>query len=267
MVGINSAIASQTGFYSGYGFAIPITLAKTVMDDIIAHGRVRRAIMGVLINEVTPEDAAAAKLKDIAGVKLGGFNPAEDSPAERAGLQPGDIVVKADGKPVDRVSTLQRIIRSKQPGDVVELEAVRYGDHRNYRVKLIEAPSDERAVAVAARPEPSPENSGRVMARKLGITVEGLSAEFVKSNQIPESKNGVLVREVENGSPARSQVAPGDIIVEVIFPEPRTPVHSAADLQRVLGKLKDGDYIGLMLFRGDGKGGGTTRVVNLRVGN
>jgi serine protease Do len=267
VIGINSAIASQTGFYSGYGFAIPITLAKTVMDDIIAHGRVRRAIMGVLINEVTPEDAAVAKLKDIAGVKLGGFNPPEDSPAERAGLQPGDIVVKADGRPVDRVSTLQRIIRTKQPGDVVELEAVRYGEHRTFRVKLVEAPSDEKAVALAARPEAADETSGRVNVKKLGVTVEALSAEFVKANLIPESKRGLVVREIENGTSAKNQgMLAGDIIVEVIFPEPKTPIRGAADLQKALGRVRDGEIVGLMLFRGDGKGGGNTRVVNVRVG-
>ena len=70
VVGINSAIASRTGTYTGYGFAIPITLAKTVMDDIIAHGRVRRAIMGASMNEVTAEDAAVNNLKEIAGAQI-----------------------------------------------------------------------------------------------------------------------------------------------------------------------------------------------------
>src|SRR3990170_3550300 len=107
VIGINSAIASETGFYSGYGFAIPITLAKTVMDDIVAHGRVRRAILGITINEVNAEDAAVAGLKQIAGAKVGGFN-GENSPARKAGLEPGDIIVRIDGKDVDRGSTLQR---------------------------------------------------------------------------------------------------------------------------------------------------------------
>ncbi|MBA4072395.1 MAG: serine peptidase, partial [Gemmatimonas sp.] len=102
VIGINSAIASQTGFYSGYGFAIPITLAKTVMDDIVAHGRVRRAILGITINEVNAEDAAVAGLKQIAGAKVGGFNGNENSPARRAGLEPGDIIVRVEGKDVDR---------------------------------------------------------------------------------------------------------------------------------------------------------------------
>jgi serine protease Do len=80
VIGVNSAIASQTGFYSGYGFAIPITLAKQVMDDIVEHGRVRRAVIGVSIGPVDAEDAQVAGLKEIAGVKVGGYSGA-DSPA------------------------------------------------------------------------------------------------------------------------------------------------------------------------------------------
>ena len=75
VIGINGAIASPTGFYTGYGFAIPITLAKSVMDDLLAYGRVRRAVLGIGINDVQPEDAAVAGLKTIAGVKVDGFNP------------------------------------------------------------------------------------------------------------------------------------------------------------------------------------------------
>src|ERR671933_1682222 len=91
VIGINSAIASQTGYYSGYGFAIPITLAKDVMSDLIAYGKVRRPVLGVTINDADADDAQAAGLSDIRGVKVEGFNPAEGSPAERAGLEPGDV--------------------------------------------------------------------------------------------------------------------------------------------------------------------------------
>ncbi|MBI1808716.1 MAG: trypsin-like peptidase domain-containing protein, partial [Gemmatimonadetes bacterium] len=147
VIGINSAIASPTGAYAGYCFAIPITLAKTVMDDLIAHGHVRRAILGALIADITQEDAAVAKLPAIAGVKVEDFSPADDSPAKRAGMEPGDIIVAADGKPVDRVSTLQRIIRMHQPGDEMSFEDVRYGTHHTLKVKLAEAPGEATAVA------------------------------------------------------------------------------------------------------------------------
>ena len=155
VIGINSAIASQTGFYSGYGFAIPITLAKTVMDDIIAHGRVRRAIMGISLQEVTAEDAQVNNLKAIAGAKVVNFGTQENGPGEKAGIEPGDIIIKADGKAIDRVSTLQRVVRMHQPGETVELEAVRYGKKESFKVKLIEAPAEEKAIAAnTAAPKP-----------------------------------------------------------------------------------------------------------------
>ena len=140
VIGINSAIASQTGYYSGYGFAIPITLAKQVMDDIVEHGRVRRAVIGVQISPVSPEDASVAGLKDIAGVLVGGYSD-DDSPARAAGLEAGDIIVAADGKPTDRVSTLQRIIRGHEPGETVTVDVMRYGTKKTFRVKLAEAPN------------------------------------------------------------------------------------------------------------------------------
>ena len=148
VIGINSAIASPTGYYSGYGFAIPITLAKGVMDDMIKYGKVRRAVLGIAIGEVDPDDAGAAGLKTIAGVKVGGFQPSDgSSPAEKAGLEAGDIIVGANGKPVDRVSTLQRIVRLHQPGQTVMLDMMRFGAKKTFQVKLTEAPSDEQMAA------------------------------------------------------------------------------------------------------------------------
>ncbi|HLA89353.1 MAG TPA: Do family serine endopeptidase [Gemmatimonadaceae bacterium] len=268
VIGINSAIASGTGFYSGYGFAIPITLAKTVMDDLIAHGSVRRAIMGAGIDEVNAEDAAVNKLKEIAGVKIMAFNPPDDSPAEKAGLEPGDIVLKIDGKPVDRVSALQRQIRAHQPGDVIELDVVRYGERKTFRVKLGKAPTEEQLVASSAR-DRNDENTGSaaVTMKKLGISIEPLTAEVVRANRIPESAQGVRVSAVEFGGPAEGRLGPNDIITEVRFPEPKTPVRSPGDLQRILGKLRDGDIVSLMVSRAvPGQPNRTTAVVNLRVG-
>ena len=154
VIGINSAIASPTGYYSGYGFAIPITLAKSVMDDIIKYGKVRRAVLGIAISEVDPDDAGAAGLKTIEGVKVSGFSPSDGtSPAEKAGLEAGDIIVGADGKPVDRVSTLQRIVRMHQPGQTIALDVVRFGTRKTFSVKLSEAPSEEQIARARQRPE------------------------------------------------------------------------------------------------------------------
>ena len=266
VVGINSAIASETGSYTGYGFAIPITLAKTVMDDLIAHGHVRRAILGASIDEVTAEDAAVSKLKVMAGVKL--VSLTEGSPAEKAGMEAGDIVTKIDGKPVDRVSALQRLIRTHQPGDVVEVHAVRYGEQKDFKVKLAEAPSDEKTVASTEKPSkeivPVAATSD---AKKLGIVLEALTPELIKSTGAAASIQGVMVRSVEHNGPADNKLQQGDIIVGVVFPAPRVAVNSADDLQRILAKMKDGDYIGLQInYTTDPQGTRGTRVVNLRIG-
>lgn len=269
VIGINSAIASPTGTYAGYGFAIPITLAKTVMDDIITHGRVRRAIMGATIGEVSAEDAAVNKLPSISGVKIGSFSPA-DGPAEKAGLESGDIVLKADGKPIDRVSTLQRVIRSHQPGETVQLEGVRYGDKKSFKVKLMEAPSDDKAVVAAARPTENPEAAATATAKKLGFSVEALTATTLKANKLKDSQTGVIVKEVERNAPAFQKLFVSDIITEVTFPEKaRGQVRNAADLMKALGGLKDGDFVGLKVMFPDSRNPGelATRVVNLRVGN
>jgi len=262
VIGINSAIASQTGFYSGYGFAIPVTLAKTVMDDIVAHGRVRRAILGITINDVNAEDAAVAGLKQIEGAKVGGFS-GDDSPSRKAGLEPGDIIVRADGKEVDRVSTLQRLVRLHQPGETIEVEVVRYGERKTFRIKLGEAPAE--AAQVASAGDANPESEGAA-ASKLGISVEAISVEAAKANEIAEQYRGVRVLTVDAAGPAAQKLVRNDIIIKVIRPEPATTIHTVQDLQKVLAKMKDGQYISLLVYAQTQTGGGT-RVVNLRVGS
>src|SRR4051812_5056450 len=118
VIGINTAIISGTGYYAGYGFAIPITLARQVMDDLIKYGKIKRAVVGVTLRDVSPEDAKAAGLPQVGGAKVTGFPESGDSPAKAAGIDVGDVIVAAAGKAVDQVSTLQRIIRGFKPGDV-----------------------------------------------------------------------------------------------------------------------------------------------------
>src|SRR6266498_3460644 len=179
VIGITSAIASQTGFNAGYGFAIPISLAKKVMDDIIAHGKVRVGVLGIQINEVTPEDAAVAGMKEIRGAKVEGFNPPTGSAAERAGLQPGDVIVGADGQPVDRVSTLQRIVRNHAPGENVEIDVMRYGQKKSFRVRLQELEEAPRVAAAGLNPTSgAPATPTGSTNATLGITTQVLPADI-----------------------------------------------------------------------------------------
>jgi len=252
VIGINSMIASETGYYSGYGFAIPISLAKNVADDIISHGRVRRAVLGIQIKDVTAEEAKAAQLSTIAGVTVGDFSTDGNiaSPAKTAGMEPGDVIVAIDGMPVGRVGTLQRIVRMKKPGDVVSVDVMRFGDKKSFRVKLIEAPSEPTVASVTEETRPSDPNvTTGVSAEKLGITVEPLTELFSREGRVPATVKGVRVTDVAVTSGARSKLFPGsDIITEVIYPRPRRAVRTTAELQAALSGMKAGDVITLGVY-------------------
>ncbi len=268
VIGINSAIATRTGYYQGYGFAIPISLAKDVMDDLITHGRIRRAVIGVNINDVQPEDAAAAGLKEIRGVKVGGYSGA-DSPAKKAGLEPGDIIVKADGKPADRVSTLQRIIRSHEPGETVDVVVYRYGQEKTFKIKLAEAPSQGAQVASADDNDSNnntASDSKSMESSRLGISVEAVTPEFARQAKIPAEYRGLRVTDVDMQGNARGRLFPqaGDVIVGVIYPAPRRNITTTKELESAVSGLKDGQSITFLVWSAQQQG---TRVVSIRVGD
>jgi serine protease Do len=266
VIGINSAIASQTGFYAGYGFAIPITLAKSVMEDLIAHGRVRRAVLGIAINEVTPEDAEAAGLKEIRGARVDGFSD-EASPAERAGLEPGDVIIAINAQPVERVAALQRIVRALEPGQKVTVEVMRYGERKTFSVTLAEAPQETQIASTAGAAD---RNDASVSNAKLGISVEPIPVELARQANLDSDARGLLVREVDMDGPANQQLfARTDVIAEVLRPAPRRQVKTVSDLERALSRVRDGEIVSLYVYNIGGRRDGTEpqgRVVNLRVG-
>jgi serine protease Do len=262
VIGINSAIASPTGYNAGYGFAIPITLAKRVMDQLIANGRVRVPALGIGIDDVSPEDAAVAGVKDIRGVLVRNF-PAEDTPAKKAGLQPGDVIITADGQPVDRVSTLQRIVRNHNPGETIEIEAMRYGQRKTFRVTLMEAKTDQE-VASASAPANAP--AGGMLHPALGISVAPVSPEIAAQARLTTPVRGVLVSDVTPGGPADQKLARNDVITEILFPAPRRAVNTPAELQQALSRLKNGDYVSLSVYSLDDRLH-APRIVNLQIGN
>ena len=263
VIGLNSAIMSETGFYAGYGFAIPITLVKAVSEDLIKEGRVRLPVMGVSVAAVTPEDAGINGLTRVAGVKVGAFNPAEGGPAKAAGIEVGDIIVSVDGKPVDRVSQLQRVVRMHDVGETVPVEVVRFGAHKTFRVKL-EDNDKLQQLTEAPKSAAEPITPSNVFSSKLGIAVEPAPAELLSQLKLPAGV-GVRVTEVSQTGPARElRLIPGDIILEILYPTPRRALKSPADLQNALSAMKDGDYLSLLVRQGALDA--TNRVVNLRVG-
>ena len=251
VIGINSAIASETGFYSGYGFAIPINLARTVMNQLITDGKVHRAALGVSIDNVTLNDAAYVGLPEIRGVVVKDI-PSDDSPAKAAGIEPGDIIVAVDGKPVEYVGQLQQVIGFRKPGDLVKVEVARKGGVRkSFQVKL--QPLNDAPQVAAAEDEGDTENAGTpggAAMNRLGISVEPVTPDAAQQLRLPADARGLIVTDVTPGGPAW----------EVLFDDPQRggpdiilsiegkPLRSEADLRKALQSEKPGSIVSLRVF-------------------
>src|SRR2546422_2679936 len=199
-VGINSAIASETGFYSGYGFAIPMNLARTVMDQLVKTGKVERAVMGVAIHDARQEDADAVGLKQISGVVVDSYT-SDDSPARKAGIQPGDVIVAVDGQPVDNTPQLQQRVAFKKPGETVEVTVLRQGgEKKTVTVRLARAPGEaDSEVASASSKSKSDASSKEEM---LGISVEPLTQDDARDVRL----RSVLERGRRSGGDGRFKI-------------------------------------------------------------
>ena len=253
VVGVNSAIASPTGLYAGYGFAVPIDLARKVAEDLIRYGRVRRPAVGISVTNVRPEDAEVYRLTRIQGVVAQDFP--EGSPARQAGVRQGDVIVAVDGRPVERVGQFQRMIATHQPGERVALDLIRYGDRQRIEVRLIEAPTT---------PEPGPERPARNEAppaetsTRLGIGVAVLTPELARRFELEGEATGLVVTEVANYSAAaRYGISVGTRILGV----DGTDVRDVAAFRRVTERKGAGDVVSLrVVFPG-----GEHAILNVRL--
>jgi serine protease Do len=265
VIGVNSAIASQTGFYSGYGFAIPINLARRVMDQIISHGHVQRAALGVTVRNVSPNDAAYVGLPDIRGVVVEDFG-SEGSPARKAGLEPGDIIVSVDGKPVEYVGQLQQEIAFRQPGETVRVEVARKGGvHKTLDVKLQELPSRS---TVASNDDSTADSTGADASAaslgKLGITVAPLDDDDIQQLRLKPDQRGALVTDVKAGGPSYGELRePDNGGPDIILGIEDTQVRTPADLKKAIAAQKPGSIVSLRVFNAPTQ---TRRVERIKLG-
>jgi len=246
VVGVNSAIKSQTGFYSGYGFAIPANLAKRVSDDLIAYGRVRRPMIGVQVGDVDPVDVDVYHLPRAAGAEV--VQVTEGSPAARAGIKLGDVITAVDGQPMEWSGDLTERLALLSPGARVRMSLIRYGEKRQVEVQLGEFAAPRLAAA------PAPERPATGSAR-LGFAAVQLTPDLAGRLRLSVD-HGVAITGIAPGSPADGRLATG-MVVETLNGQ---RIQSVQDLERVAAKIRPGSPVSLIVTDPAGE----RRIVNYR---
>jgi serine protease Do len=226
LVGINTAIlAHGSEGNQGIGFAVPVNLARTVMDQILKNGKVTRAYLGIIPQDVTPAMAKAFGEKEPHGALVGDVSP--DSPAQRSGLLKGDIILELNGKPVEDANQLRMSISMMSPDASVTLKVFRGGAEHEVAVKLAELPVKEASV----RGE-----SNTTKSVLSGVSVEDVDAQTARQLGLPANTAGVVVTDISPSSPAvDSGLRRGDVIQEVN----RQPVKNTSDFERAMRNSKD----------------------------
>jgi len=269
VVGINSAIASETGYYAGYGFAIPINLARTVMDQLVKTGHVERAVMGISIRDANQEDADAVGLKQISGVVVNSYTN-DDSPAKKAGIQPGDVIIALDGEQVENTPQLQQRVGFKRPGEPVEVTFLRQGgEKKTVTVRLARAPGDSDSEVTTASSKSKSDASSK--EEMLGISVDPLTqddARDARLRPVIDRGGGLVVTDVSPEGPAfqrlQSSDDPGGPDIIVAVNGARTATRAA--FREALRKVKSGEVVTLQVLARapDTTDGWASRIVRLR---
>ncbi len=201
VVGINSAIFSQSGGNVGIGFAIPINLAKKLVPELEEHGHVTRASLGVMIQKITPDLAQSLGVEPAHGALVAEVTPG--SPAATSGIKPGDVITRYDGKTVDEHAALPMMVASTPVGSTVPVEVVRDGTTKTFQVTVARQPGDD------------PQTEADEHKGKWGLALRELSPEEGKQRNLPAGE-GVLVADVAAESPAAGAgIRPGDVILQV----------------------------------------------------
>ena len=234
VVGINSQIYSRTGGFMGLSFAIPIDAAMDVTEQLRTTGKVSRGRIGVVIQEVTKELADSFGLSKPVGALINSVEKA--SPADKAGLEPSDVILKFDDKTVNSSADLPRIVGSTKPGSKVTVQIWRKGASKDISLTIGEIPADEKVAQRSGKRSKTPDN-------RLGITLSDLTADQRSELGI---RGGILVEDVQ-GTAARAGIRRGDIILAVNNQD----VKSVDQFSQLIGKYDKGRNIALLVRRGD----------------
>jgi serine protease Do len=201
LIGITSQILSQSGGNIGIGFAIPATMAKHVMTELVSTGHVRRSMIGVTVQPVTADIASSLHLADVHGALVNGVTPG--SPAAEAGIQTGDVITKFNDTTIDGGNELRNLVSSTAPGSTAELTVIRDQKARQVRVTLAERKADE----TASNEGGAPSEDG------LGMTVQPLTPSLAQQLEVPRATEGLAVTGVNpDGAAAAAGIQEGDVI-------------------------------------------------------
>jgi len=236
LVGINTAIYSRSGGSIGLGFAIPANMVKNVVEQLKENGQVVRGWLGVMIQQVTADLAKEFGLDRPHGALVG--EVMKDSPADKAGIKQGDVIISFMGKDIDQMSELPAIVAQTKVGTKAEVTVVRKGKKKVLTVEI--GKLDEEKLAKS-------EGGESTVSDKLGLTVQELTPELAKSLNI-EDRKGLIVSDVDPNSPAAmSGIKRGAIILEVN----QQPVEKLSELNKILDGTKEGDNLLLLIKEGD----------------
>ncbi|HTC57102.1 MAG TPA: Do family serine endopeptidase [Candidatus Sulfotelmatobacter sp.] len=233
VVGINTFLVSETGGFSGMGFAIPAQIVKPTVDNLIKYGKVSHGYIGIGISDVTPDEAHFFHVNNASGAVITQVEP--NSPGAKAGLKVGDVITELDGKPVTDAGALQVEVGEQRPGATLHLKALRDGNS-------VDVPVTLEAMGKGEHDNQSSDAShGKP---RWGVGLGDLTPDLRQQLQAGDDVNGAVIEQVTPGSPAdNAGLQQGEVITEVN----RQPVHSAADVQRALASVpKDSDALVLV---------------------
>ncbi|MFL5540081.1 MAG: trypsin-like peptidase domain-containing protein [Longimicrobiaceae bacterium] len=240
VVGVNSAIFSPTGYYSGYGFAVPINLARRVADDLVKYGVVHRPLLGVEVRDASTADAEVFRLPSPDGAVV----VSEPKGAAReAGMQMGDVIVALDGQPVKSRGDLMESAMRHAPGDAVRVDYVRYGSRRSATLRLTQM--DAARTAAARNDAGDDDDAGP--AEKVGFTATEVTPEIAAQLRMSQAR-GVVVTAVDPAGPAAQQLYRGLVIERMNGKE----IGSVADLRSVIDGLRPEQVVSITARRQDG---------------
>lgn len=246
LIGINTAILSRTGGNNGIGFAVPVNLAKNVMEQLIESGRVVRGFLGVNIQTMSPALARQFELKDTKGALVSEVNPG--SPADKAGVKSGDVIVEFNGKPVQDSRHLKLAVGATSPGTKAPLKVLRNGSTKELSVTLKELPGDQ-----LAKKDGKAANDTDALD---GVVVGDIDSNVRQQFDIPRDLKGAVVTDVDPDSASYAAgLRPGDVVLEI----DRKPVNNAEEAVKLSENVKNKASI---LLRVWSKGGSHYLVVD-----